>query len=374
MTGREMKYVKEAFDTNWVSPHGPNIDRFEAELAQYTGAGYACALGSGTAAIHLALKILGVEQGDEVICQSFTFCGSVNPVAYLGAIPVFVDSEPETWNIDPQLMEDAIKARIRNGKKPKVIIYVHLYGMPAKVKEIKYLADKYEILLIEDAAEALGSKYENRHVGIFGDIAIFSFNGNKIITTSGGGAMVSQNKSYIERARFLSTQAREKQPHYEHEEIGYNYRLSNVLAGIGRGQLSGIEDRVERRRSIFSRYRSEFAGITGFEFKKEPVNAFSNRWLTCILVNPGKTLGTDREMIRMALEKENIESRPLWKPMHIQPVYKDYPAYNHGVSEGLFHSGLCLPSGTAMTDEDMDRVVGVVKRCIEVNAKHGKKF
>jgi dTDP-4-amino-4,6-dideoxygalactose transaminase len=314
--------------------------------------------------MHLALKILGVGQGDEVICQSFTFCGSVNPVTYQGAVPVLVDSEPATWNLDPQLAEEAIKDRTRKGKKPAAIIYVHLYGMPAMVKEIKYLADKYKIPLIEDAAEALGSKYEGRRVGAFGDISIFSFNGNKIITTSGGGAMVSQTAEYIEKARFLSTQARDKQPHYEHSEIGYNYRLSNVLAGIGRGQLSGIEERVAKRRWIFEQYQTEFSGMEGIEFCSEPGFAFSNRWLTCILVDPGKTGGVDREAIRLALEKENIESRPFWKPMHLQPVYKNSPQYVNGISESLFNSGLCLPSGTAMTGEDIGRVVSVIRRCI----------
>jgi dTDP-4-amino-4,6-dideoxygalactose transaminase len=358
MGGMEMEYVKEAFETNWISPVGPNITAFEEELARYNGVGYCAALSSGTAAIHLALIILGVQRGDEVICSTFTFSGSCNPIIYQGATPVFVDSERETWNMDPDLLEVAIKDRIaKTGKRPKAIILVHLYGMPAKVNEILAIARTFEIPVIEDAAEAIGSKYHDKYLGGFGDLGIYSFNGNKIITTSGGGALVSDNEKWIQKARFLATQAREHAPHYQHVEIGYNYRLSNVCAGIGRGQLQVLNDRVAQRRANFEYYKETLGDTPGISFLDEPPRLFSNRWLTTILVDPMSSGGVNREGIRIGLQDQNIETRPLWKPMHLQPVFKDAPTYATGVSEELFAQGLCLPSGSNLTKEDMKVVV-----------------
>ena len=351
-----MKYVTEAFEGNWISPVGPNITAFEEELANYNGVGYCAALSSGTAAIHLALIILGVQRGDDVICSTFTFSGSCNPIAYQGATPVFVDSERETWNMDPVLLEAAIKDRIaKTGRLPKAVILVHLYGMPAKLNEILSITRKYEIPLIEDAAEAIGSKYQGRKLGSFGDVGIYSFNGNKIITTSGGGALVSNNELWVQKARFLATQAREHAPHYQHVEIGYNYRLSNVCAGIGRGQLQVLDGRVDQRRSNFLHYKETLKGAPGLSLLEEPSLSFSNRWLTTILIDPNKT-GVTREDIRLRLQGENIETRPLWKPMHLQPVFKDAPSYTSGVSEDLFDRGLCLPSGSNLTTEDLESV------------------
>ena len=358
MGGQEMKYINEAFASNWIAPLGPNVDHFEKELAQYLNVDSCAALSSGTAAIHLALIILGVKHGDEVICSTFTFAASANPIVYMGATPVFVDSDPETWNMDPVLLEEAILERIKIGKKPKAIIMVHLYGMPAKIIDIKNIAAKYNISLIEDAAEAIGSEYDNVKCGSFGDIGILSFNGNKIITTSGGGAMVSNNTEYVSHARFLSTQAADKAVHYQHSQIGYNYRLSNILAGIGLGQLEVLQSRVEARRRIFSRYFEVLSKIEGIQFNMEPDAKYkSNRWLTTIVVNPDLTNGITREDIRLGLEKENVESRPLWKPLHIQPVFLSCPSYINDVSYNLFVSGLCLPSGSNLTDSDLDRVI-----------------
>lgn len=357
MGGMELKFVTEAFDSNWVSPVGPHITAFENELASYNGVGYCAALSSGTAAIHLALIILGIQHGDEVICSTFTFSGSCNPILYQGATPIFVDSERDTWNMDPELLEVAIKDRIATtGRRPEAIILVHLYGMPAKIDEIMAIARKYEIPVIEDAAEAIGSMYQNRKLGSFGNLGIYSFNGNKIITTSGGGALVSNNEVWIQKARFLATQAREPAPHYEHVEVGYNYRLSNVCAGIGRGQLQVLDERVNQRRANFHKYEKAFEGISGVSLLKEPKYAFSNRWLSTILVDPSKT-GVTREDIRRSLQDENIESRPLWKPMHLQPVFKNSPSYTSGVSEELFDQGLCLPSGSNLSKEELDSVI-----------------
>jgi len=366
MGGDEIKFVQEAFDTNWVSPVGPNINSFEAELSQYVGMGHCAALSSGTAAIHLALIILGVQRDDEVLCSSFTFSGTCNPIVYQGARPVFIDSESSTWNMDPDLLEQAIIDRIqKTGKKPKAIIAVHLYGMPAQIDKIMDIGRKFEIPVIEDAAEALGSTLHGKKLGSFGDFSILSFNGNKIITTSGGGALLSNNQAWIEKARFLATQARDPAPHYEHSEIGYNYRLSNICAGIGRGQLKVLEERVKQRRAVFDYYLSHLAGVNGIDFLQEPTGYFSNRWLTTILVDPSKTTGVTREDIRLALEKENIESRPLWKPMHLQPVFKNYESYTSGVSETLFEKGLCLPSGTndliTAKDRVIDRILSIFK-------------
>jgi dTDP-4-amino-4,6-dideoxygalactose transaminase len=357
MGGEEMKFVQEAFDTNWIAPVGPNINAFEEELAAYNGIAHCAALSSGTAAIHLALIILNVKQGDEVICSTFTFSGSCNPIVYQGAVPVFVDSERETWNMDPELLKVAIEERIKKtGRRPKAIIMVHLYGMPAKVEEIMEIARRYEIPVIEDAAEALGSTYKGKKLGTFGDLGIYSFNGNKIITTSGGGALVSNNSAWIQRAKFLATQARDSASHYQHSEIGYNYRLSNVCAGIGRGQLRVLDERVRQRRANFEFYKNELAGISGIELSGEPVDCFSNRWLTTILINPTQ-FGKDREAVRLIMEKENIETRPLWKPMHLQPVFKNGLMYVSGASEKLFDGGLCLPSSSNLSEQARYEVV-----------------
>lgn len=360
MGGDEMKYVNDAFSTNWISPAGPNLDAFEKELCDYNRIGHCAALSSGTAAIHLALILLGIEQGDEVICSTFTFAGTCNPIAYQKATPVFIDSEKESWNMDPALLEEAIKDRIKKGKKPKAIIPVHLYGMPAKITEIMRIAAQYEIPVIEDAAEGLGSHYQNKKLGTFGDIGIYSFNGNKIITSSGGGAMASNNKNWIHRAKFLSTQARDPAPYYQHSHVGYNYRLSNICAGIGRGQLQVLDLRVKQRRSVFDFYQKRLGETVGISFQPEAKDSFSNRWLTCILFNDTKS--ANPEKIRLALEKENIESRPLWKPMHLQPVFKSAPSYGGAISEDLFSRGLCLPSGSALTNEEQERVIGLMEK------------
>jgi dTDP-4-amino-4,6-dideoxygalactose transaminase len=358
MGGNEIKFIHEAFDANWISPVGPHIPAFEKELAEYVGVNHCAALSSGTAAIHLALIILGIQQHDEVICQSFTFSGSCNPIAYQGATPVFIDSESETWNMDPELLTQAIEDRIKNGKKPKAIIVVHLYGMPAKMDEIMAIARKYGIPVIEDAAEALGSVYKGKRTGTIGDLGILSFNGNKIITTSGGGALVSNNAEWIQKARFLSTQARDPAPHYEHTQIGYNYRMSNICAGIGRGQLQVLDNRVKQRRSNFDFYREGLRDIKDINFLPEPPNVFSNRWLSTILIRKGNLA---REALRQALEAENIESRPLWKPMHLQPVFSKFPSYVNGLSGSLFAEGLCIPSGSNLTSEDIEFVVQKIK-------------
>lgn len=347
MGGDEIKFVQEAFDTNWISPVGPHIAKFETSLAQYVGVGHCAALSSGTAAIHLALIVLGVKADDEVICQSFTFSGSCNPIVYQGAKPVFVGSEHDTWNMDPALLKISIQDRIqKTGIKPKAIIVVHLYGMPAKMNEIMSIGREYAIPVIEDAAEALGSEYVGRKAGSMGDLGVLSFNGNKIITTSGGGALLSNNKEWIQKARFLATQAREPAPHYEHKEIGYNYRLSNVCAAIGLGQMNVLAERIKVRRAIFSQYKEQLSPLKSLVFPKEPEGIFSNRWLTTILIQPNDIKSLSPEKLRLALAEENIESRPLWKPMHLQPVFAKYPYYGSGVSESLFLRGLCLPSGS----------------------------
>lgn len=358
MGGEEMKFVQEAFETNWIAPIGPHVDAFEKELAEFNGIEHCAVLSSGTAAIHLALIILGVESGDEVLCSSFTFSGSCNPITYVGATPVFIDSEEESWNLDPSLLQSAIEDRIRNGKKPKAIILVHLYGMAARINEVMSIARRFEIPVIEDAAEALGSTYQGKLLGTFGDLGIYSFNGNKIITTSGGGAIVSGNSEWIKRARFLSTQARDAAPHYQHSEIGFNYRMSNVVAGIGRGQLNVLKERVNQRRANFDFYKTELLPISAITFQSEPEGIRANRWLTTVQIKDTKV---DPEMIRFTLEKENIESRPLWKPMHLQPVFSGCPSYTNGVSERLFKKGLCLPSGSNLSKEDLHRVVKTIK-------------
>ncbi len=365
MGGEEIKFVQDAFNTNWISPAGPHISAFENELAHYLGDGVSvAALSSGTAAIHLALIMLGVKHGDEVVCSTFTFAGSCNPIVYQGATPVFIDSEYETWNMDPLLLEEAIEDRLRQGKRPKAIIVVHLYGMPAKMDEIMAVARKHDIPVIEDAAEALGSIYKGVKCGTIGDLGILSFNGNKIITTSGGGALVSKKHEWIEKTRFLATQARDAAPHYEHSHIGYNYRLSNVCAGIGRGQLMVLDERVRQRRAVFEFYKKQLGSLPGIIFLPEPEGYFSNRWLTGILFN-----GTDKQVVtsdtvRLVLEKENIESRPLWKPMHLQPVYRQAPVYGGAVSETLFAKGLCLPSGSNLPVNDQEEVIRNIRQTL----------
>jgi len=358
MSGKEQFYIKEAFEANWVAPLGPNVNGFENELETYLGRDMnVAALASGTSALHLGLILLGVKNGDEVICQSKTFSASANPITYLGAIPIFVDSEKDTWNLCPEQLELAVKNRISKGKKPKAIIAVHLYGMPYKVDEIREVADKYEIPILEDSAESLGSTYKGVKCGTFGDIAILSFNGNKIITTSGGGALVTNSKAVKDKAVFLSTQARDNAPHYQHSEIGYNYRMSNIVAGIGRGQMTILDNHVKQRRLNHMFYMNAFDGIEEIRFLEEPSQMYSNRWLTTIQL-PSYSI---REGLREFLLKDNIESRPLWKPMHLQPIFKDSPAFINGISEDLFKKGLCLPSGSNLTEDDLNRVILGIK-------------
>ncbi|GGZ70286.1 pyridoxal phosphate-dependent aminotransferase [Algibacter mikhailovii] len=357
MGGSEQKYVSEAFQTNWIAPLGPNVDGFENDINDYLGGNcYTAALSSGTGAIHLALKLLGVSKGDEVLCQSFTFSASANPIIYLGASPVFIDSEKHTWNISPELMEIAIKDRIEKYKKPKAIIAVHLYGMPYMSNEINQIARKYDIPVVEDSAEALGSKYHSMKCGTLGDLGVLSFNGNKIITTSGGGALISKSRELKEKAVFLATQARDSAAHYEHSHIGYNYRLSNVLAGIGRGQMEVLDERVMARRNNYKFYKANLSKFDSIEFLEEPDGFYSNRWITCIKTKSFET----REQIRLALLDDDIESRPLWKPMHMQPVFKDVLHFTNGVSEDLFNKGLCLPSGSNLKQEELNRIIDVI--------------
>jgi dTDP-4-amino-4,6-dideoxygalactose transaminase len=358
MGANERNFVQEAFDTNWVAPLGPNVNGLEEDLENYLGGNsHVGALSSGTAAIHLGLILLGVQAGDEVICQSMTFSASANPILYLGATPVFIDSESETWNLCPVALEEAIIDRIAIGKKTKAIIAVHLYGMPFNVSEIKAVADKYQIPILEDSAEALGSLYKGQKCGTFGEIGILSFNGNKIITTSGGGAIVSNNKEVKEKAIFLATQARDNAPHYQHSEIGYNYRMSNICAGIGRGQMEVLDAHIALRRKMNDFYRDLFQDREGISVFENPNGDYqSNHWLTAILIDPEKTNGITAEQIRLALEQENIESRPLWKPMHLQPIFEKYPYYGNHVAEKLFEKGLCLPSGSNLKDEDRLRI------------------
>lgn len=361
MGGGEMKYVQEAFDQNWVAPLGKNVDEFEVAIEQFLNEGkFVAALSSGTAALHLALVQLGVGYGDEVICQSFTFSASANPIKYLGATPVFVDSDPVNWNMSPVYLEEAIKNRIQKGKKPKAVIVVHLYGMPALMDEITEICDRYEVPLIEDSAEALGSDYKGRKCGTFGEFAILSFNGNKIITTSGGGALVTSTKEQKTKTIFLSTQARDHAPHYQHSEVGYNYRLSNICAGIGRGQMEVLEQRVERRRANNHFYKELFSNIEAVEvFSEANGDFYSNHWLTSITINQNLTSKTNQDLMSVFAE-ENIETRPLWKPMHLQPVFNDCPYYGETVAEDLFRRGVCLPSGSNITNDDKNRIKDVI--------------
>ena len=384
MGGTERNYVAEAFDTNWVAPLGPNVNGFEQDINEYLkaqndGSYHTAALTSGTAALHLALIMLDVQRNDAVLVQSFTFCGTTNPVVYQGAELVFVDSERDTWNMDPAALQLTISTLLDDGYgipekvEPtkgkgfiRAIMPVHLYGMPAKLDELVSIASKTGIPIVEDAAEALGSAYKGQKCGTFGLMSALSFNGNKIITTSGGGALVSHSQEYVEKARFLSTQARDNAPHYQHSEVGYNYRMSNIVAGIGRGQMEVLDERVAQRRANNLRYREFFKNIEGVELQSEPdEDYFSNFWLTAVIIDPAKTGGIDREQVRLEMEKENIECRPLWKPMHMQPVFEGSRFFGEGVCVELFEKGLCLPSGSNLTDEDFERVFAVLDRIVK---------
>ena len=367
MSGKEQDFIKEAFDTNWVVPLGPNVNAFEEELKHFVGQNKeVVALSAGTAAIHLALIQLGVQAGDEVICQSFTFCASANPVNYQGATPVFVDSEEDTWNMSPTLLEEAVRDRIaKTGKKPKAIIPVHLYGMPAKIDEICAIAARYDIPVLEDAAEALGSEFMGRKCGTFGQFGVLSFNGNKMITTSGGGALVVSNEEAKKKTMFYATQAREPFPYYQHEKIGYNYRMSNICAGIGRGQMTVLNEHIAHHRRIHELYKQAFADVDGIELKSNPDERFNaNYWLSTILIDKNVT-GFDYEELRIALDAKGIETRPLWKPMHLQPIFANNPRYVDGTAERLFNRGLCIPAGPCVTDEDVAYIVREIKKCMK---------
>lgn len=359
MSGHEQQYIQEAFAANWIAPLGPNVDAFEQEFATAVGTRHAAALSSGTAALHLALLHLGIGPGDEVLVSTLTFSASVNPIIYQGGTPTFIDSETDSWNMAPDLLADTLAARARAGKLPKAVILVHLYGQSADIDPILAACEKYSVPLIEDAAEALGATYKGRAPGTFGVAGIFSFNGNKIITTSGGGMLVSDDEALIIHARKLATQARDVAPHYQHSEIGYNYRLSNILAGIGRGQLQVLEDRVQARRANFAFYREELGDLPGIGFMPEAAWGRHSRWLTVITIDPTQ-FGTDREAVRLALEAENIEARPVWKPMHLQPVFADYETVGGAVAESFFANGLCLPSGSNLHPTDRQRVVDII--------------
>lgn len=357
---QELAFVKQAFDTNWIAPVGPHVDAFEQEFCQITGAGYAAAVSSGTAALHLALQLVGVGSGDEVFCSTLTFAATANPIIYLGAKPVFIDSDRISWNMNPELLQEALQKRAYFGKLPKAVILVHLYGQSADIEPILQVCDQYNIPLIEDAAEALGATYKGLSPGTFGRIGIYSFNGNKIITTSGGGMLVSDDDQLVMKAKFLATQARDPAPHYQHSEIGYNYRLSNVLAGIGRGQLQVLTQRVAARRRNFEIYQSALGDLPGIEFMPEANFGHSTRWLTALTVAT-EAFGADREYIRLQLAKQQIEARPVWKPLHLQPVFSECECIGGEVGEDLFMRGLCLPSGSNLTDEDLERVISVIK-------------
>ncbi|HDR7565972.1 aminotransferase class I/II-fold pyridoxal phosphate-dependent enzyme [Bacillus mycoides] len=368
MSGNEQKYIQNAFDTNWIAPLGPNVDGFERELASFVGVKGGAAVSSGTAAIHLALRLLDVQKGDTVFCSSFTFVASANPIVYLGAEPVFIDSEPETWNMSPQALALALYDANKAGELPKAVILVHLYGQSAKLDEILSLCNQYDVPIIEDAAESLGSTYKGKASGTFGRFGVYSFNGNKIITTSGGGMLVSNDVEALERAKFLATQAKDPAPHYEHSEIGYNYRMSNILAGIGRGQLEVLEDRVRARRFIYKRYYEALSHMPGFYFMPELENTRSNRWLTTLTIDEKESGITIGKLLR-TLAEENIEARPMWKPLHMQSLFKEKKYYPHSknedVSHSLFQSGICLPSGSNMLAEDQQRVIQSILKAVE---------
>ena len=361
MGGEELENVKDAFENNWVAPAGPAIHEFEAALSGYFNVHEAAALSSGTAALHLALLQLDVKRGDEVICQSLTFAASANPITYLGAKPIFVDSESDTWNIDPEMVREVIVSKIAQGNKPKAIIVVHLYGMPAKMTELEEISMEFDVPIIEDAAEAAGSTYLGKKCGSFGRMGVMSFNGNKIITTSGGGALLSNDWHSISQARFLATQAKDNAPHYQHSHIGYNYRISNICAAIGVGQMKVLDKRVEQRRANYDFYFEQLNDLPGVTFLKEPDGHFSNRWLTAITVCPKLSNGVTRERIRLTLDADNIESRPLWKPLHMQPVFKYAEYFGNRVSEDLFQQGLCLPSGSNLSRADLERIVSAIR-------------
>ena len=363
----EQKFVQEAFDTNWIAPVGPHVDAFEQEFCDVVGSSHAAALSSGTAALHLALQLIGVSAGDEVFCSTLTFIATASPITYLGAKPVFIDSDRTSWNMNPELLREALDKRAKLGNLPKAVVIVHLYGQSCDIDPILEACNIYEIPLIEDAAESLGASYKGRSPGSFGKIGIFSFNGNKIITTSGGGMLVSDDQKLVEKARFLATQARDPAPHYQHTEIGYNYRLSNVLAGIGRGQLCVLGDRVEARRRNFDFYKQALGNLPGIEFMPEAAFGKSTRWLTCLTINPA-AFGADREQVRLALVQEKIEARPVWKPLHLQPVFAECECIDGAVAEGLFENGLCLPSGSNLTDEDLGRVTSAIAK---IHKEHG---
>ncbi len=360
MGEKELQFVKEAFDTNWIAPVGPHVDAFEEEFCLSIGSGYAAAVSSGTAAIHLALRLLNIGRGDEIFCSTLTFIASANPIIYQGAKPVFIDSDRTSWNMNPQLLKEALEKRAKAGRLPKAVMLVHLYGQCADIDPIVKICQDYNIPLIEDAAEALGASYKGRSPGTFGTIGIYSFNGNKIITTSGGGMLVSDDEKLVRKARFLATQARDPAPHYQHSQIGYNYRLSNVLAGIGRGQLQVLDERVEARRRNFEIYEKALGHLPGIEFMPEAKFGRSTRWLTCLTINP-QAFGADREEVRLALAEKKIESRPVWKPLHMQPVFAECESIGGAIAEDLFTRGLCLPSGSNLTDEDLGRVIESIK-------------
>lgn len=362
MSGNELGLVQEAFSSNWIAPLGPMVDAFEQDFKEYIGIAHAVALSSGTAALHLSLLLLGVQPGDEVFCSTLTFSASANAITYVAGVPVFIDSDKISWNMDPDLLEEELLFRKKTNELPKAVIAVDLYGQCTDYDRIERLCQEYDIPLIEDAAEALGATFSGKMAGNFGKMAIFSFNGNKIITTSGGGMLVSSDENLINRARFLATQARDAAPHYQHSAIGYNYRMSNILAAIGRGQLKVLDDRVTRKREIFAYYRQALGDLPGIEFMPEPVWSRSNRWLTVIQINPAE-FGTDQEEVRLTLEAENIESRPVWKPMHLQPVFSHCRVKGGTVAADIFDNGLCLPSGTALTESDLERIVSVIRRC-----------
>lgn len=367
MSGNEQTYITEAFESNWIAPLGPNVDAFEEEIAKYVGVKGAVAVSSGTAAIHLALSLLGINVGDQVFCSTLTFVASANPIIYQNAIPVFIDSEPETWNMSPQALQRALEKSMLDGTLPKAVIVVNLYGQSAKMDEITSICHEFNVPIIEDAAESLGSTYKGKYSGTFGKFGIYSFNGNKIITTSGGGMLVSDDAEAIMRARFFATQARDPARHYQHSELGFNYRISNILAGMGRAQFEVLEERVEARRAIFDYYYNELMNLSGFQFMGELEHTRSNRWLTALTINPFEA-GTNINAILDSLEEENIEARPVWKPLHMQPLFKRYKYYPHSedenVSEYLFENGICLPSGSSLKEVDQKRVIQCIKKAI----------
>lgn len=369
MSGKEQKYINEAFETNWIAPLGPNVDAFEKEIAEYIGANGAVAVSSGTAAIHLALSLLNVQKGDLVFCSTLTFVASANPIIYQGAEPVFIDSEPDTWNMSPEALETALREAYLEGRLPKAVIVVNLYGQSAKMDEILALCNQYEVPIVEDAAESLGAQYKGKASGTFGQFGIYSFNGNKIISTSGGGMLVSDDVEVLKKARFLATQARDPAPHYQHSELGYNYRMSNILAGIGRAQLEILEDRVKAKRGIFERYYQELADLSGIHFMPELVNTRSNRWLTVLTIDESKA-GISVQTLLNDLTAANIEARPVWKPLHLQPLFKQAKYYSHdkekSVSEQLFNTGICLPSGSSLSEEEQNRVIDIMKNIIKL--------